>query len=273
MPDFAAKLERCLEALNEGRNPQRILRGYPQDREQLINLIRVAGEVSQLEVPGPEPAFKLRTRNLMLASAARRRAATRPARGWFQRPVFRLATALALSLTLVGGGLIAASAQSLPGNPLYGVKRGAEQVQLALTLEPAANARLRLDVAHRRLVEAQQLGSQGRVSEALGLITTYKADVTALGRQVATTPFRPADADDLERAVGEQQAEADSRLNAVATQFAAHGQGEAAASVKHSEHQADEALAGTRTALHGHATGGASTGRPNAPRASPEPGD
>jgi hypothetical protein len=274
VPSLASRLNRCLDALREGRHLQHLLRRYSTDRDQLIDLLRVSTEVAQVQLPGPDPAFKLRTRNLMLGvAAARRQSAAQHPRAWLRRPAWRLGLAGALCATLVGGGMVAASAQSLPGNPLYGVKRGVEGVQLALTLDPAANTRLRLQVATRRLAEAQQLGTQGRVSEALGLITTYTAEVDAVGRQVASTPLRPSDAGDLERALGVQQAEADGRLNAVAAQFAARGQGDAAASVKHDEHQADQALTGTRTALHGHAAEGSAPGQGDSHHPTPEAAD
>jgi hypothetical protein len=274
VPSPASRLNRCLDALREGRHLHRLLPRSSPERDELVDLLRVSTEVGQLQLPGPDPTFKLRTRNLMLGvAAARRQSNPRRSTRWFRRPAFRLGLAGALGAGLVGAGVVAASAQSLPGNPLYGVKRGVEGVQLALTLDPAANTRLRLEVATRRLAEAQELGTQGRVSEALSLITTYKAEVAAVGRQVATTPMRPADAGDLERAVGAQQAEADGRLNAVAAEFEAHGQGEAAASVKHDEHQADAALAGTRTMLHGHASGGPASGPGDNHRPSPQSGD
>lgn len=260
MPDFATRLDRCLDALKGEGNLHRALRRSPGERDQLIDLLRVSTEVSELHLPGPDPAFKLRTRNLMLAAAARRRAEATHRTGWVPRLGFRLAAAVVLSAGLLVGGLVAASAQSLPGDPLYGVKREVERVQLALTLDPAANARLRLELANRRLAEAEQLSAQGRVAEALGLITTYDTDVTAVGQQVAVAPLRPADADRLERDVGQGQAEADNWLNAVAAQFAAHGNDAAAASVKHTEHQADQALNGTRTKLHSHGASGSAPG-------------
>ncbi len=264
MPDIATRLDRCLAALRDGRSLHRVLQRSPGDRDELIDLLRVSTDIAQLQLPAPDPAFKLRTRNLVLAVAAQRRASAARSRA-MARSVFRLAVAVGLSGALLGAGIVVASAQSLPGDPLYQVKRGVEHVQLTLTLDPAANARLRLQQATRRVSEAGQLSAQGRVAEALTLITAFNADVAELGRQVVAAPLQPADAGRLERDVSQGQAEADGGLEAVAADLAARGHGEAAASVQHAEQQADQTLSGAKKALHDHGGKGSSS------RPSPSP--
>jgi len=254
MPDLASTLDRCLDALKDGRNLHRLLRRNPSQRDELIDLLRVSTEVAQLRLPAADPAFKLRTRNLMLSRAGHKRQEARAGVGWQRRPVFRLALALALSGGLLVAGIVGASAQSLPGDPLYQVKRGVEGVQLAVTLDPAANTRLRLEMANRRLAEAQQLSRQGRIADALSLISAYDAAIAELGQRVARTSLGPADAAGLARAVDEGQLEADGRLDAVAAELVARGNGQAAASVKHAEKHADQSLSGTRQSLRRHST-------------------
>ncbi len=262
MPDFGTRLDRCLDALRDGRSLHRVLQRSPAERDELIDLLRVSTDVAQLQRPAPDPAFKLRTRNLMLAVAAHRRASAARSR-WVARPAFRLALAVGLSGALLGAGIVAASAQSLPGDPLYQVKRGMERVQLSLTLDPAANARLRMQLATRRVSEAAQLSAQGRVAEALSLITAFDTDVAELGRQVVAAPLQPADAGRLERDVSQGQAEADGGLEAVAADLAARGHSEAAASVQHSERQADQTLSGAKKALHDHGAKGSAQPSPS----------
>jgi Domain of unknown function (DUF5667) len=254
VPDLAATLDRCLDALKDGRNLHHLLRRHPGHRDELIDLLRVSADVAQLRLPAPDPAFKLRTRNLMLARAARKRAEAPAATRWRRRPGFRLAMAIVLSGGLLAGGVVAASAQSLPGDPLYQVKRGIEQAQLAVTLDPAANARLRLEMANRRLAEAQRLSAEGRIADALSLITAADAELAELGRQVARAPLRPGDADGLARDVDARQLEADGRLDAVAAELAARGNGQAAASVRHAENHVDQTLSGTRQTLRARST-------------------
>ena len=263
MPDFATRLDRCLDALKDGRSLHRVLQRSPGERDELIDLLRVSTDISQLQLPAPDPAFKLRTRNLMLAVAAQRRASAARSRWVVARPLFRLAVAVGLSGALLGAGIVAASAQSLPGDPLYQVKRDIENIQLSLTLDPAANARLRMHLATRRVAEAGRLSAQGRVAEALSLITAFNTDVAELGRQVVTAPLQPADAGRLERDVSQGQAEADGGLEAVAADLTARGHSEAAASVQHSERQADQTLSGAKKALHDHGAKGSSRPSPS----------
>lgn len=65
-----------------------------------------------------------------------------------------LAGILSLALLSVSGVAVAASGSAVPGDTLYSVKRGVEQVHLMLTLGSADDARLHLEFARVRLEEA-----------------------------------------------------------------------------------------------------------------------
>src|SRR5690606_30338077 len=91
-------------------------------------------------------------------------AASRPRRTTTPRIVRLLAYAAAACLVLVmlAGGATVASADSLPGDALYGVKRAVEQVRLAL-VTGADEAALRVELAERRLDEFAALLSRDEV--------------------------------------------------------------------------------------------------------------
>lgn len=80
---------------------------------------------------------------------------------WQQRlPRAALQLALvALLMLTVGSGTLFAAEQSLPGQPLYAVKRAGEAVRLSLTLDSLSRAALHLAFAERRAAELQQLAS------------------------------------------------------------------------------------------------------------------
>lgn len=81
-----------------------------------------------------------------------------------RQPVLQWAFALAFVFlfAVVSTGVVSASESSLPGEPLYTVKRLAENVQLALT--PASErTSLHLEFAEERLEEIEDLGQQGIV--------------------------------------------------------------------------------------------------------------
>ncbi|MGH2712247.1 MAG: DUF5667 domain-containing protein [Actinomycetota bacterium] len=135
----------------------------PEVRE----LARLATLLQGAWQDAPSRQATIRTRNSALAAFEADGAAVvtaplavaRPSRGR------RLATRLALVAALVLGlpvTAFAASADSLPGQLLYPVKRGFEELRLALAGDPLDEGRVLLDMAGKRVEEAL-------LSNALGL--------------------------------------------------------------------------------------------------------
>ncbi|MDJ0465587.1 DUF5667 domain-containing protein [Streptomyces sp. H27-C3] len=62
-------------------------------------------------------------------------------------------------------GVAAASSDALPGDSLYGLKRGMEDVKLGLAGDDADRGEIYLDQASTRLQEARRLMERGRVSD------------------------------------------------------------------------------------------------------------
>jgi hypothetical protein len=84
------------------------------------------------------------------------------------RPRSRLSKGLAAGGLTVGvaagafGGVAAASSDALPGDSLYGLKRGMEDVKLGLAHGDSTRGELYLDQASTRLGEARRLMERGR---------------------------------------------------------------------------------------------------------------
>ena len=78
----------------------------------------------------------------------------------------RQAVAAAAAVAVLGGaGAAVASTRALPGDPLYGVKRGIESVQLSLAGSELSRGRELLEQAGARLSEAERLaGADGAVA-------------------------------------------------------------------------------------------------------------
>ena len=263
----AGALEESLGTLRSGGDVAGVLRTHPAEREELMSLLQAGLRLSALEVPAPDRGARLRGRNRMLARAEKRRLAGRlhgvVLGGIFSRRAVRLGSALALAGGLMGGA-ITASADSMPGQPLYAIKPAVEQVELALTWDPAANTRLRLAFAARRLEEAQHLVALGRAREALALIDEYDAAVGRFGAAPAL-PRTQADADDLTRFLDADRELADARLSGLASRFQAGGDADSAAAVEHARSRVDEALRAWRLRLQSHD----GTVRPVSPSAQP----
>ncbi|GAA1926612.1 DUF5667 domain-containing protein [Streptomyces sodiiphilus] len=87
------------------------------------------------------------------------------------RPKSRLGKGLAAGGLTVGvaagafGGVAAASTNALPGDTLYGLKRGMEDLRLDFAGGSADRGRLHLDHAAKRLGEARRLMERGRAGE------------------------------------------------------------------------------------------------------------
>jgi hypothetical protein len=235
-----------------------------------MSLLQTSLRLSALEVPPPDRAARLLSRNRMLALAERRRVKARPSqvfRPLWSRRALRLGSALALAGGLMVGA-VTASADSLPGQPLYAIKPAVEKVELALTWDPAANTRLRLAFAARRLDEAQRLVALGRAKEALALIDEYDAALGRFGASPAV-PRTRADADDLTRFLDADQARADARLTGLASRFQERGDPDSAAAIENARARVDEALRAWRLRLQSHD----GTARPALPSSQPSERD
>ena len=109
--------------------------------------------VAMAAVRTPEPVGKARARRWLGATTVE----TAPAR-WRSRFTAGLAGA-AVAVTALAG-LVAVSSGAQPGDPLYGLKRGTEQTQLALASDSSRGQTL-LDFASTRLHELDRLLSEG----------------------------------------------------------------------------------------------------------------
>ncbi len=150
----------------------------------LVPLVGLAVELRQgLKPAAPSAEFTAHARTRLirrLAPSGVRRVA-RPRLDL--RRVWQPALAgLVLIGTLLGGGLgvAHAAADALPGEPLYGTKRGLEQLQLALTSATDSQASLRVRFASERLQEAEALLSAGREAEVNSLLAEYQSEISAV---------------------------------------------------------------------------------------------
>jgi hypothetical protein len=172
-------------SVDAGRNPYAIAEG----------LHAVAVALEPVSAPRAEFRATLRTRLVAVASvqaatgvpAAERPRALDSAVSWSQsrraqRGVGLAAGALA-SVVAVAGVAVAGS-QSLPGDPFYGVKRGAEALELRTTHGAVAKGSRHLQFAAERLKEVRAL-SLGRDAAFAGPVGTPLA-AGAFGSAVGT---------------------------------------------------------------------------------------
>lgn len=182
-------------------------------RPEVAELVGVANALrahAAAEAPAlvPRPEFTARLREQLLAEAAETwtydPSAARlelRARTTSPRRERRLVVA-ATALVLAGGsaGMAAAAQQALPGEALYPIKRGLEEVRADLTSDDAARGRTLLQQADSRLAEVRELVDESATEPAIvSTLDTYRAQAVA-GSDLLIAAYE-SDGDD--RAVSE----------------------------------------------------------------------
>jgi hypothetical protein len=176
--DIESVLDKCIDEMDSGASLEACVARYPALAARLEPLLRLALEIRSLgQEPAPTPLNLQAGRQRVLREAARLRidqqqkAGTRQMPWWLnlqallRKSAAAVALASVLLVTILGAGTVAISANSLPGDALYPVKRISEEVQLFLTIDEERKAQLveRLDA--RRRQEALAISSSQRVAE------------------------------------------------------------------------------------------------------------
>ncbi len=181
--------EQCLAAMQtQGLTVEDCLQLHPALQEELEPLLSMAARLQTARSLRPRAEFKAAAAQRLSRLAAARPAPPRPKTGfrgfrtggWAQRRVRLnplLVGVLVVILIASGFGTVAASAQSLPGDFLYPVKRAEEAVHFALTLDEAGRAGLRLDYASRRIDEAVTLVEENRTQALDQVLADYNDQI------------------------------------------------------------------------------------------------
>jgi len=185
--DIETSLQKALEHEESGERSTPPFADDPELMAELAPLLEVVDMLRASASPAPEPSpiARAAARNRFLIAVHHRRLrASLPARvlhrlqdlwasryHWLYGGIWPAARRWApamigvLLAIVLSSRAYYASADSLPGDALYPVKRVAEQVQLLTTLNADAKARLRAQFNDRRLSETQQLLEGSRVEE------------------------------------------------------------------------------------------------------------
>ncbi len=155
-------LQDCLTAMEHGAELNEVLARYPDIEAELRPVLEAAEnarETASFSMPS-EVVHRSRTRLLGHAAHLREK---RPIKRWFGLP---RAAAVALTAAFVvlisAGGLLTASAQALPGDTLYSMKRAVEKVSLTLASGEMAKRSMQDDYNQRRIDETVALLKLGR---------------------------------------------------------------------------------------------------------------
>lgn len=151
-PEIEEILDRCIDAVRSGKDPEEILSEHPEAAGKIRHLLSVATELEEL--PDVQPSVEGMMK--MMAKLAVERTRTKPAKariGIFSRPVLVRAAAILLCVLFLGWGATSASSGALPGDMLYPLKRFTERVKFFLTVNAEGKAELRIVFSQERLKE------------------------------------------------------------------------------------------------------------------------
>jgi hypothetical protein len=148
-----------------------------------------------LDRPVMRAEFRKELRGRLMREAVTALAPRSARAPWFA--MLRPALAAAAILVLVLAGATNASASSLPGDPLYAVKRASENVELALTFDDVARMRLLSTFADRRLAELAEIAKH-RPASAPTATQEYSDAVERFAQ--AVDQLRDADSEDKREA-------------------------------------------------------------------------
>ncbi len=192
--DTAKMLASCLDAVEQqGLSLEECVAQHPDQRVVLRELLPVAQVLRSAPLITPSLDFRMDARQRLLARLPARR--SRHATGLLSRvAVIRVAFTLVAIMTLATS-VVTASAQALPNDALYPVKRTIEQARLALAADNVHSGDLRLTFAAERLEEVKRLIDMGRgadVAVAVDDFATQMQSVVSLTQTISDTTERTA---------------------------------------------------------------------------------
>ena len=163
-------LEHCLEEIEAGRKAIAECAAEHPDLPELEAQLKAAQALQAWQTLKARPEASRRIETRLRQQAQSQRAAPR-----VKRPVTALRWAVALilaALLIASAGAVVASANSLPGDTLYLVKRTTESVELFFT-PPSGRAAFHTALAQRRLDELSALAERESVgADVLTDLTT-----------------------------------------------------------------------------------------------------
>ncbi|MBI4287940.1 MAG: DUF4382 domain-containing protein [Chloroflexi bacterium] len=189
---FDEILDDCINRITlRGETIESCLVRYPEHASELEPYLRTTEMFARAYSFTPGGAAKeharqrLQAERVALRRAGRQRGSRRASwrLGWMPRWA---ATAVVAVLVVLASsvGTVAASSNALPGDTLYPVKRGAEQVHLSFRFSPEDKARLNLEFAQRRAGEMASLMKEGAVPQLASLRNDLRQNLDTAARVI-----------------------------------------------------------------------------------------
>ena len=164
-----------------------------KENQEFTDIIRMLADIDEPSLPNPLRQASARRNYMAHVSQLKqaRLARAQPAKGT-TLAFFRFAAQTMLILLAMAGmltGTVYASNAALPGDLLYPLELGVEEIQLKLTKSPEEAVYLSLSFAGERLAESGQLVASGREEHLLVALDAYQKIIS--GPVVANVKASP----------------------------------------------------------------------------------
>ncbi len=180
-------LEICIDKMkNESLTVEECIAEFPQYQNELEEMLPLVASVSSLKQIKPSNQFSWHAANRITAKLP-----DAPVTFWerirhtFQKEIFikdrsikmpQIIVSIIIALSLMFGGSYAVEAAG-PGDLLYDLDRGVEQIRLKLTSDPVKVLELKMQIASERLEEAYNKLMKGDVDNALRALEQYNKNI------------------------------------------------------------------------------------------------
>ncbi len=193
MKGFPDILNTAIAEMQKGSSTiEEIVSRYPKHAEELRLALHVTSTLSSVPTTAvPEPFM-------------RRKFLQEPIKhgifsSWLHISRFAAASMASLLLMATAAGTAYGAVRSLPGQPLFQLKRAAEQIHVSLISNPVAKANLQLAIAQRRVDDAEQVISNPsktpeQESDALNELSSQtKQTIDSVKSAAASSPIAQKD--------------------------------------------------------------------------------
>lgn len=187
---FESLLDESLERLRKGEKLE------PSAEERALEpLLELASRIQEISTPPTEAFLGDLEKRLTEKARALQRARRRSLWDRYLTPIFspgrarRWAAVLAviLALVLASAGTTIAAQSSMPGEPLYPVKRVTERLGLLVVRDPPGKTHLRLEFTGRRAEEIEALYDRGEEVEE-GILVELATETEETLEEIEVAP-------------------------------------------------------------------------------------
>jgi len=185
--NFDSILDECLEQiLTHGATVEQCLQQHPELADELEPLLNTVAATREAVAVEPSREFRQRASVAFqhAISEMQNKKASSPVFGWLPQWA-AVAAAVIVLLVGGGGGTVLASANSMPDEPLYGVKIFSEKAQVFFTPSEMAKAELYVQFADKRTAEITEMAKEGKAMEVVKAAEIMNGQLVAMAAAFA----------------------------------------------------------------------------------------